>query len=85
MFLFRAFDTYIVTVLGGHPKGKCQKLKHLTTFKVAQQPPDNTCVFFVCIIKVVFGSHLNCAVSVSAFVLLYYRRLLLNMPFIFCR
>jgi hypothetical protein len=24
MFLFRAFDTYVVKVLGGHPKEKCQ-------------------------------------------------------------
>jgi hypothetical protein len=31
MYLFRAFDTYVVKVLEGHPKGKCWKLKHHTT------------------------------------------------------
>jgi hypothetical protein len=25
MFLFRAFDMYVIKVLGGHPKGKHQK------------------------------------------------------------
>jgi hypothetical protein len=72
MFLFRAFDTYVVKVLAGHPKGKCQKLKHYTTFKVKQQTTGNTCVFYVCISMVAFGSQPNCAASVSAFILLYY-------------
>jgi hypothetical protein len=31
-----AFDTYIVKVLGGHPKDKRQQLKHHTTFCVPQ-------------------------------------------------
>jgi hypothetical protein len=35
-----SFDTYV----GGHPQGKCRKLKHHTTFCVKQQPPGNTCV-----------------------------------------
>jgi hypothetical protein len=73
MFLFRAFDMYMVKVQGGHPQGKCRKLKHHTTFKVKQQPPDDTCVFFVCISMLVFGSQPNYVVSVSAFILLYYR------------
>jgi hypothetical protein len=75
MFLFRDFDTYIVKVLGGHLHGKCQKLKHHTIFKVKQQPPDNTCDFFVCISMLAFASQPNCAISVSAFILLYCQRL----------
>jgi hypothetical protein len=47
MFLFRAFDTYVVKVLGGHPKVNHQALKHHTTFCVKQQPLDNICGFFV--------------------------------------
>jgi hypothetical protein len=72
MFLFRAFDTFMVKVLGGHPKDKRQELKHHITLKVKQQPLGNTCVFFVCIIMVAFGSQPNCAISVSAFILLYH-------------
>jgi hypothetical protein len=73
MFLCRAFDTYVVKVLGGHTNGKHEKLEHHTTFKVKQQPLGNACGFFVCISMVAFGSWPNCvvSVSVSAFILLY--------------
>jgi hypothetical protein len=71
MFLFRAFDTYVVEVLEGHPKGKCRKLKHHTTFYVQQQPPDNICGFYICLNMVAFGVQPNCGINVSAFILLY--------------
>jgi hypothetical protein len=73
MFLFRAFDTYVVKVLGGHPQGGCRKLKHHTKFYVKQQPPGNTCGFYVCLNMVVFRAQPNYGVSVnvSAFILLY--------------
>jgi hypothetical protein len=73
MFLFRAFDMYVVKVLGGHRKGKCWALKHHATFYVKQQPPGNICGFFVCLNMVAFGAQPNCTVSVSAFILLYYQ------------
>jgi hypothetical protein len=71
MFLFSAFDTYVVKVLGGHPQHGCRKLKHDTIFCVQQQPLGNPCDFYVCLNMGVFGAQLNCGVSVSAFILLY--------------
>jgi hypothetical protein len=79
MFLFMAFDLYVVKVLGRHPKDKCSQLKHQTTFCIEQQAPGKTCGFHVCINMVAFGAQPNCTVSVSAFILLYCRCLLLNM------
>jgi hypothetical protein len=64
-----AFGTYMVKLLGGHPKGKRQKLKYHTTFKVKQQSLGNICGFFICISIVAFGSQLNCVVSVNALIL----------------
>jgi hypothetical protein len=55
MFLFRAFDWYVVKVDGGHQGGKRRVLKHHTKFEVAQQPPGNTCGFFVCINMLCLG------------------------------
>jgi hypothetical protein len=73
MFLFMAFEnTYMVKVLGGHPKEKRRGLKHHTTFYVPQQDPDNTCGFHVWLSMVIFGAQLKCNVYVSAFILLYY-------------
>jgi hypothetical protein len=79
MFMFRTFDTYVVKVVRRHPKEKRRWLKHHTTFSVSQQAPDNTYDFYVCLSRVVFGAHMNCDVCVSAFNLLYYRCLWLNM------
>jgi hypothetical protein len=73
MFLFRALDTYVVKVLGGHPKEKRRRLKHHTTFCIPQQALGNTCSFLVYLSLVVFGAQPNCNVCVSAFILLYYR------------
>jgi hypothetical protein len=73
MFLFRALDTYVVKVLGGHPKEKRRRLKHHTTFCIPQQALGNTCSFHVYLSLVVFGAQPNCNVCVSAFILLYYR------------
>jgi hypothetical protein len=75
MFLFKAFDTYVVKLLGGHQQGKCLKLKHHTTFYVKQQSPDNTCGFFICLNMVLFGAQSNYGVFISAFILLHCRRL----------
>jgi hypothetical protein len=71
MFLFSAFDLYVIKVLGGHLKDKCQQLKHHTIFCVQQQAPGNTCDFHVYINMVAFGAQSNCTVIVSAFILLY--------------
>jgi hypothetical protein len=71
MFLFRAFDMYVVKVLGGHPKDKCRYHKYHTTFCVQQQAPDNTCGFHVFLNMVAFGVQPNCSISVSAVILLY--------------
>jgi hypothetical protein len=68
MLLFRAFDTYVIKLLGEYPQGKRHKVKHHTTFKVKQLSPGNTCGFFVCISMLAFGSHLDCVVSVSSFI-----------------
>jgi hypothetical protein len=73
MFLFSAFDLYVVKVLVGHPKEKHRQLKHHTTFCVQQQTLGNKCGFDVCINMVAFGEQPNCALSVSAFILLYCR------------
>jgi hypothetical protein len=64
---------YAVKVLGGHPKDKRRQLKHHTTFCVQQQALDNTCGFNVCLNMVAFEAQPSCGVSVSAFILLYYR------------
>jgi hypothetical protein len=66
---------YVVKVLGGHPKDGRRKLKHHTIFYVQQQPPDNTCDFYVYLNMVAFRAQLNCdvSVSVSAFILFYCR------------
>jgi hypothetical protein len=66
---------YVVKVLGGHPQGKHRTLKHHTTFCIKQQPPGNTCSFYVRLNMVTFGAQPNYGVnvSVSAFILLYYR------------
>jgi hypothetical protein len=66
---------YVVKVLGGHPQRGRQKLKHHTIFCIQQQPPGNTCGFYVCLNMVTFGAQPNHGVSVSAFILLYCRRL----------
>jgi hypothetical protein len=79
MFLFMAFDLYVVKVLEGHSKDKCRQLKHHTTFCVQQQALCNTCSFHVCINMVGFGEQPNCGVSVSSFILLCCRCLWLNM------
>jgi hypothetical protein len=55
-----------------HYKDKEMLIVHHTTFKIKKQSPGNTCGFFVCISMSAFGSQLNCDVSVSAFILLYY-------------
>jgi hypothetical protein len=78
-FLFRAFDMYVVKVLGLHPKDKYRQLKHYTKFCIQQQTPSNTCVFHVCLNIVAFGAQPNCGISVSAFILLYCWCLWLNM------
>ncbi len=79
MFLFRAFDLYVVKMLGGHPKDKHWHLKHHTKFCIQQQALGNTWVFYFCFNMVVFGMQPNCGVSVSAFILLYCQYLWLNM------
>jgi hypothetical protein len=70
-----AFDMYVVTVLRGHPKDGRRKLKHHTSFCIQQQPPGNTCGFYIYMNMVTFGAQLNCIVSVSAFILLYCQHL----------
>jgi hypothetical protein len=56
MFLFRAFDTYVVNVLGGHPKEKHRELKHHTTICFPQQALGNTSDFHVYLSMIVFGA-----------------------------
>jgi uncharacterized membrane protein len=68
MFLFRDFDTFVVKVDGGHQPGKCRVLKHHITYHVKQQPPGNSCGFFVCINMLCFGSQSFTNVSVSSFI-----------------
>jgi hypothetical protein len=47
---------YVVNVLGEHPQGKRRKFKYHTTFWVKQQPPSNTCGFYVCLNMIAFGA-----------------------------
>jgi hypothetical protein len=68
MFLFRAFDTFFVKVDGGHQSGKRRVLKHHTTYHIKQQPPGNSCGFFICISMLCFGSQPFTNVSVSQFI-----------------
>jgi hypothetical protein len=75
MFLFRAFNMYVVKVIEGHPKDKRRQLKHYTIFYIQQQAPNNTYDFYVCLNMVVFRAQPNYGVSVSIFILLYYRYL----------
>jgi hypothetical protein len=79
MFLFRAFNMYMVKVLRGHPKYKRRQLKHHSTLCVQQQASANTCDFHICLNVVTFGAQPNCRVSVSSFILLYCQCLWLNM------
>jgi hypothetical protein len=60
MFLFRAFDTFVIKVDGGYQPGKRQVLKH--------QPPGNSCDFFVCINMICFGSQPFTNVSIGPFI-----------------
>jgi hypothetical protein len=62
MFLFRAFDMYVVKLLGGHPKDI-----------ILYSASNNKLWAIHAASMVAFGAHANCAVSVSAFILLYYR------------
>jgi hypothetical protein len=73
MIPFRAFDMYMMKVLGRHPQGGHRKLKHHTTFCIQQQPPGKTCDFYVSLNMVAFGAQPNCGVNVkvSAFILFY--------------
>jgi hypothetical protein len=68
MFLFKPFDTFVIKVDGGHQPGKHRVLKHHTTYHVKQQPPCNSCVFFVCINMLCFRSQPFTNVSVSLFI-----------------
>jgi hypothetical protein len=68
MFLFRAFDTFVIKVDGGHQPGKRQVLKHHTIYHVKQQPPGNSCGFFICINMLCFGLQPFTNVSVSPFI-----------------
>jgi hypothetical protein len=68
MFLFRAFDTFVVNVDGGHQSGKHRVLKHYTTYHIKQQPLGNSCGFFVCINILCFGSQPFTNLSVSPFI-----------------
>jgi hypothetical protein len=68
MFLFRAFDTFVVKVDGGHQPGRRRVFKHHSTYHVKQQPPGNSCDFFVCINMLCFRSQPFTNVSVSPFI-----------------
>jgi hypothetical protein len=68
MFLYSAFDTFIVKVDGGHQPDKHRVLKHHTTYHIKQQPPSNSCDFFVFINMLCFGSQPFTYVSVSPFI-----------------
>jgi hypothetical protein len=68
MFMFRAFDTFVIKVGGGHQPGKRRVLKHHTTYHIRQQPSGNSCGFFVCINMPYFGSQPFTNVSVSPFI-----------------
>jgi hypothetical protein len=83
MFLFRAFNTFVIKEDGGHQPGKRWVLKHHTKYHVKKQPPGNSCGFFVCINMLCFGSQPFTNVSVSPFNVLYCHHLFLHMHFIF--
>jgi hypothetical protein len=68
MFLFRAFDTFVAKVGGGHQPGKCRVLKHHTTYHVKQQLLGNLCGFFICINMLCFGLQPFTNVSGSPFI-----------------
>jgi hypothetical protein len=68
MFLFSAFDTFVIKVDGGHQPGKRRVLKHHTTYHVKQQPLGNSCGFFICINMLCFGSQPFTNVSVNLFI-----------------
>jgi hypothetical protein len=68
IFLFRAFDTFVVKVDGGHQPDKRRVLKHHTTYHVKQQHLGNSCSFFVCINMLCFLSQPFTNVSVSLFI-----------------
>jgi hypothetical protein len=68
MHLFSAFDRFVVKVDGGHQPSKRRMLKHHTTYLVKQQPPGNSCGFFVYINMLYFGSQPFTNVSVSPFI-----------------
>jgi hypothetical protein len=72
MFLFSAFDTYVVKVLGGVPQGGHRKLKDHTIFCVQQEPSGNTCGFYICINMVTFRApaELQCKFKCIYFTLL---------------
>jgi hypothetical protein len=63
-----AFDTFVIKVDGGQQPGKRWVLIHHTTYHVKQQHPGNSCVFFVCINMLCFGSQSFTNVSVSPFI-----------------
>jgi hypothetical protein len=68
MFLFRALDTFVVKVDGGHQPGKYRVLKHHTTYHVKQQPLGNSCGVFVYVNMLCFGSQPFTNVSVGPFI-----------------
>jgi Ulp1 family protease len=68
MFLFRAFGTFVIKVDGGDQPGKHRVLKHHTTYHVKQQPPGNSCGFFVCTNMLCFVLQPITNVSVSLFI-----------------
>jgi hypothetical protein len=68
VFLFRAFDTFVIKVDGRHQPDKHRVLKHHTTYHVKQQPPGNSRSFFVCINMLCFGSQPFTNVSVGPFI-----------------
>jgi hypothetical protein len=68
IFLFSAFDIFVVKVDGGHQSGKRRVLKHHTIYHVKQQPLGNSCGFFVCINMLCFRSQPFTNVSVSLFI-----------------
>jgi hypothetical protein len=68
MFLFRAFETFVIKVDGGHQPGKHRVLKHHTTYHAKQQHLCNSCGFFIFINMLCFGSQPFTNVSVSPFI-----------------
>jgi hypothetical protein len=68
IFMFSAFDTFVVKVDGGHQPGKRRVLKHHITYHVKRQPLGNSCGFFICINIPCFGSQQFTNVSASPFI-----------------